>query len=957
MSGTDLCQLPPQPSDGCCDASPPPPAAPLPIDNPPGLATIGYRIGTFTSFRRAMFNHVAGAGAIETSPPSGGPFANWREGADGDYQTVFIELWSYLADILTFYQERIANEAFIGTASQGNSARLLTQLIGYLPKPGSGASGLVAFNVAKGKVVAVPQGFRIASRAQGGRAAASFETSSPLTARAEHNAIPLSAVAPTNQFARLSSFRQVFAAPGPLTLDQARELYHGAGGTFLKSLVAIRTTTALSSGRSSNATTRAPAIPTGFAAFTREFRPQIIYRPFINVSTRTVVLAGTNTRLAAGDYLLTVENEHDSNEKASLYQLSSVSSDKDTNTTTIAWQEPAGTTYAQPVTVCAMRVRAAPFASTAPNWNTLSPTLTTAGSPPLTAQPPYPDNWDDPNKSAHYIVASSAVALDGTYDAARATPDNPNWMAFVSGTDGGPRAEIHRVINTRPVVHTEYAGNGRVTELVISGGTAAPQQQFGIRDTLILIGAEELTLQNELPLPDPVQGDTLILDGLYPNLQAGQVTIITGNLFDSSGPGLPGEPISEVCRLLGPPLPDTDNALTTVELQNALQNHYVRSTTALLANVVDVTQGESVADEVLGSSDGSALQSYRLKKRPLTYLPSVDPQTGSAVQSALAVVVNGVRWQEKPTLFESRPDGQHFTVTRDDTGISTIAFGDGVNGARPPTGANNIHARYRFGLGGAGNVPAIGVQQLVTSLAGLQQVTNPQPTSGGAEPEALADIRDNAPDSVRAFNRAVSTSDYATLARSFPGIAKANAQRIQFDANGKALAAPYVQLTAAGTDGTPISGRELIRQLRTFLDQRRDPNVPLRILDFTPVFVDFAVTINLDDRVPRQATFSRIRAALNSIRNPDGTAGYFAFDNLDFGESLHLSAIYAFIQNIPGVRDTTVTRFRRVDLGDATLVQNDILIGPTEIAVIGSDADTQQRLLAITQGAGGFIDT
>jgi hypothetical protein len=144
--------------------------------------------------------------------------------------------------------------------------------------------------------------------------------------------------------------------------------------------------------------------------------------------------------------------------------------------------------------------------------------------------------------------------------------------------------------------------------------------------------------------------------------------------------------------------------------------------------------------------------------------------------------------------------------------------------------------------------------------------------------------------------------------------------------------------------------------LRSFLDQRRDPNVPLRILDFTRIYVDIAVTVVLEARVPRQATFARVQAALN----PDRTAGYFAFDSLAFGESLHLSAIYAFIQNIPGVSEANVTRFRRMDqdASDPTIVRTDILIGPTEIAVIGNDPNRpEQGLLTIFQGSGGFIDT
>src|SRR5262249_7818808 len=161
---------------------------------------------------------------------------------------------------------------------------------------------------------------------------------------------------------------------------------------------------------------------------------------------------------------------------------------------------------------------------------------------------------------------------------------------------------------------------------------------------------------------------------------------------------------------------------------------------------------------------------------------------------------------------------------------------------------------------------------LIDNLAGLQQVTNPQPTMGGTNPEDISGIRANAPASLRTFNRAVSTADYAALARTFPGIAKASARWVLYDSNLKALPYPYVQLTVAAANGTGISGSESAHLLRNFFDQRRDPNIPLRILDFTPVYVDLAVTIDLEDRFPRQATFRTIQAALNPGLNPDGSA-------------------------------------------------------------------------------------
>ena len=714
------------------------------------------------------------------------------------------------------------------------------------------------------------------------------------------------------------------------------------------------------------------------------------------------MLDGVNTRLAAGDYVLTVENEQTDQPKPSLYQLSSIIVDRTSNTTTITWQEPEGTTYNQtaenPVALYAMRVKAGPFGSAAPNWFTLSPTLTTSApgpappeaitlgptpftytnndgvteyiivtggtvthftitrgaftsadlftaspatvllSPgdsfnitytaapvveklllagvttpprsPSTTAPPYA-NWDDTGNPSHFVNEQGVISLDAVYDTVRATPDHPGWVALL----GSAHTEIYPFVQAQPITLTGYALNAKVTQLTLKQGVTAPQGEFGIRDTLILTGAEKLTLHDDLPLPDPVQGDTLILGGLFPNLQDGQLVIVSSNLFDPSDVGVPGEAATEVSRLSGPPLQDSANNLTTVKLKGSLANQYVRSTTVLLANVVAVTQGESVKDEVLGSSDGSPLQSYPLKKQPLTYLPSSDPQGESAVNSTLSVTVNGVQWTETPTLLESGPAAQDFTATQDDSGRTTVTFGDGTNGMRSPTGTNNIHARYRVGLGSSGNVPSAGVQQLLDSLAGMQQVSDPQPTIGGTDPESLTGIRTNAPASVRTFNRAVSAEDYGALARTFPGIAKASAQWVLIGKNMTALTHPYVQLTVAATGGMPISQSSVIGQLRSFLDQCRDPNVPLRILDFTRIFVDIVVTVDLDDRVPRQATFAHVQAALNPALNPDGTAGYFAFDNLDFGESLHLSAIYAFIQNIPGVSDANVTRFRRMGPG------------------------------------------
>jgi predicted phage baseplate assembly protein len=241
---------------------------------------------------------------------------------------------------------------------------------------------------------------------------------------------------------------------------------------------------------------------------------------------------------------------------------------------------------------------------------------------------------------------------------------------------------------------------------------------------------------------------------------------------------------------------------------------------------------------------------------------------------------------------------------------------------------------------------------LVDSLPGVQKVTNPLPSAGGGDPDNIAQIRLRAPASLRTFGRAISAPDYAALALSYPGIGKASAAWIARDpATMVSLARPYVQLTVAAVNGSAIQGTVFANKLRLFLDEHRDPNIPLRLQDFASIPIQVAVEVDIDGHAPHQATLSRVQAALNPGLNPDGSFGFFAFDRLDFGQSIYLSALYAALQAIPGVDDVTVTTLRRSGEPPST-VPHDIIVRPAEIVVI----DPAPGSLAVS-GQGGFRDT
>ncbi|MBW2559203.1 MAG: hypothetical protein JRD69_10300, partial [Deltaproteobacteria bacterium] len=104
-------------------------------------------------------------------------------------------------------------------------------------------------------------------------------------------------------------------------------------------------------------------------------------------------------------------------------------------------------------------------------------------------------------------------------------------------------------------------------------------------------------------------------------------------------------------------------------------------------NIVSTSRGETVLGEILGSGNASiANQTFALKKKPLTYLPAPTADNDLGVKSTLRIFVNGILWKDVRSFFNIGPDEQVYIIRQDDKGESTVIFGDGLRGARLPTG-------------------------------------------------------------------------------------------------------------------------------------------------------------------------------------------------------------------------------------------------------------------------------
>lgn len=165
---------------GCCQGIQR--LTPLGIENRPGLPALSYRVGTHAAFLETMKARLAGADF-----PALRDHLTTRAGSDP--AIALLDAWATLADVLTFYQERIANEGYLRTATERRSILELARLVGYLLRPGVAATVYLAFTLEKEHQVEIPTGTRAQSLPGPGELPQSFETAEPLVARAEWNAL------------------------------------------------------------------------------------------------------------------------------------------------------------------------------------------------------------------------------------------------------------------------------------------------------------------------------------------------------------------------------------------------------------------------------------------------------------------------------------------------------------------------------------------------------------------------------------------------------------------------------------------------------------------------------------------------------------------------------------------------------------------------------------------------
>jgi predicted phage baseplate assembly protein len=875
--------------------------------NAPGLDHLHYRIGT-----HAIFFETMQARLSSSDYPA---LAALKTRETSDPAIALLDSWALVGDVLTFYQERIANEGYLRTARERRSVFELARLVGYQPRPGLSASTYLAYTLDKSAApVTIPAGALSNSVPGPGETQQAFETSAPFEARADWNTLQPRLTRPQTAAEMLKSLYLKGTAtklnPGdPLLIDDgnAQTLYFVE--TLTPDSTNDRTVITLRDAKGAS-------LAQAYTAY---------YMESMNVAgkaTKNSLLSEVVGALKIPPSLQPMDATRLGRDIKTIY-----SAQADTAPRLLTALSPAVSTAlyrawqglpaqrSAGIHVYALRVPAQPFGHNAP------PRLAT-----LDGNMPVMGEWaiDDPLNNQGALSEGAGLMMDSHGHAAAPAYDHHEPKKLFLDADYTIAPDSYTVIvkpGKDPIVEqptytrrslVAYGLSGKTVQLDL--GTAwfddgTPYPDFSVvRTTKIYTGSEELPLA-EMPISDDIADAEIELDGLYDALQPGRWLIVEGTRTDvGHSSGVNGTELAMVASVAqkmqvdknGTPLPG-EKIHTFVTLAAPLAYTYDRTKITVYGNVVHATNGQT-RQETLGAGDATlSYQTFTLKQSPLTYISAA---TTSGAQSTLVTRVNDIEWHETDTLSLSGTKDHKYITRTSDAAATSLIFGDGKHGARLPTGTNNVTAVYRSGMGKGGNVKPDQVTLLSTRPLGVKAVTNPLRGTGGADAETRDEARANVPVALMALDRLVSITDYADFSRVFAGVGKAAARFIP----GKQQ--QTVQVVIAGASDIPIdSTSDLFANLYLALRKFGDPYLPIQIVVRDLSALVISANVKLDPDYQWESVEPKIRKAV---------LHRFSFDKSDLADSVYLADAIRTIQAVPGVVYVDVDVFDAVSEATAT---------------------------------------
>lgn len=843
--------------------------------------------------------------------------------------------------VLGVHVDAYANEGTLGTASQWENLRRLVALLDYAPRPPASASAALALLLKDGKAGTVAAGFQVRhSPAKG--APLVFETLADLDVDAAWNVVYArdrlrSPDAVAGHGLVLAGRLDKLKAGDALVLEDERS---GRLSAHLIDAVTLAETT--------TAVTLTPAIPSGFVkGWTRvHAEPKEKLKPLGPATTGVsdvghgLQLAVPAGDLAAGD-LVVVRSVDD---KPYFRRIKTVHDDRLVFHEDVGRLTLAGATVARTVTVPLTDLASPPARRTIAADGTVTDVVFAAGDWSRLAGQWLADIRKVAGKSGgkaverEYLPAYRCLHAKyvpvGTDPKAVAADDRPGYTALTltwhPDTDGVPGKLDFKLVNPQTLLAPPAGAGPWIVDRFLNpsaDGHLPPNlvtvmvKQTAAGDLAVVVKGAQLAWARlaAVALDREHEEATLTAAGTWQDRGGGPLFLSRTRVHAHfateariDGWQVNATPLSGT-RVVVETLPAglkagraviADNGAAAretrikaidagggfIDLADPLPGATTAGTLAIYANVVTAGHGESRAERVLGSGDGTRDgQRFTLDVADPSFV--ADATMAGGVRADLVVTVAGETWTQVDNLKDSASTDAHYQVRIDEDGKVGVQFGDGRHGRRLPTGGNNVRVRFRQGVGAAGNLAAGCLVKPVKPHPLIDTVRQPIASGGGADREGRADLRNNAPATLLALDRAVSLADFAQLARGHASVWQAQAFR-RPPGLGQRERVEVVVMAAGGG----VAGDALKADLRSFLAARAQPGVAITVSDYQRLSFSLKVTLRVRlDAFDAETVKAAVTAAL---------AAAFADRVRQLGQPLYRGEVYRVVDDVAGVENS-----------------------------------------------------
>ena len=814
-------------------------------DNRPALPRFNYRIGTYGSIREFLFYRINMTPELQ----------NWTHRAPDDPSVALLEGASILGDILTFYQETYANEAFLGTAQWRESIADLVRLLGYRLSPAVGGNAVFAFELKKDEPVVIPAGFPLKATLEKLPKPAEFETTEEIIAYPWLNRFNLyrpledGDVTPiTTEF--YTSYPEQLKEPINLKVgdrllvgDPQPSFFSGWGGNVTNAEIVIVDSIREQHGRkyytikgklkrnSNSPSLFVYRIGRTFHHFGYNGPPKIVDISAAVTSTATVnTTAGTTSTSSTIPYL--------------------------------------NVPFARPVSTIGAFLNP-----------TVSPSLGDIDFPIDSEAKDLPNNVPVLIQASYtypglFYILGEPLPLQTTIRMISDVRTVAITWGGVSGTVSRLRlnAKLESAVGTNASMQIADALFHEVTSPLFTIKRAKKETTETTGNILYFYGTAEQV--------KTLKDRRIVLE--YPDAEPEILTVTDVNATSAAG--------TEAIPQLHPVTLSADIAYADFPNDNP--------SVTVFGNLVDADEGKTLQETPIGSGNANLIfQNFKLPKAPLTY--HIVPENTPSETPEIEIYVGGRQWKQVDSLFGHGKDEQIYIVREDAEGNSWVQFGDGKTGARLTSGINNVTAAYRIGDGACGPLKVDTKVQASAKLKNLDKIGMPSDATGGAPPEDGENARYAAPGKVQSLGRIVSLKDFEAEAAALPGVASASAAW-QLVGNVPAVIVTVLMETGRSTEIAAV--RDTLNSYNT---QRGAARHAIDVVLGKRMHVTATVQYVLKPTYRADLVEPAIRRALGvnfskATRDEDQT-GLFSLRKRRFGGREYASSIEGTVQNVEGV--------------------------------------------------------